>query len=265
MLTIKCWHAKKQTPSHSWEIFELFELWNQGFGLRGWGKGGGGRGRRFGSWKVARIQTCGGCRAGSTIWARAVEENTFFFFFETEICSHKGRNVHDHKTKDSASKVLQGAVKECFGWRLVQALPTFNRCSGKTLPGKLQNPNREVYKLQLPQPGCRLFTLKSSVVTPKISPSARNWYSVQNKQRRVPTREPDSRATRLRRVKYIRIGKRKRRNAPFGNDWGGAGCVFTARIQHCRTKWNAGRQSVTRNVNSFDAGMHVCHNIGRIV
>lgn len=82
-------------------------------------------------------------------------ENNFCWKKKREICAITQWN-------DSASKVLQGAVKECFGWRLVQAPPTFNRCS------------RELQK-----PGGWLFTVENSVRTHKTFPPPRNWYSVQ--------------------------------------------------------------------------------------
>lgn len=129
--------------------FPAVELWNQE-----WGSGG----------LVGTLKSCkdpppkkrGWCHAGSKIWAQSVKvKTTFVEKKKREICAITQWN-------DSASKVLQGAVKECFGWRLVQAPPTFNRCS------------RELQK-----PGGWLFTVENSVRTHKTFPPPRNWYSVQ--------------------------------------------------------------------------------------
>lgn len=195
-----------------------------------------------------------------TIWARGVKENTFCFF-QTEICSHEEEMCMIKKWTILHQKCCKVRWRNALVDVSCRLLPLSTAVRRENASRETTKSEREVFKL--PHPGCRLFTVKSSAVTPKISPPTPDWYSVQNKQRRVPTREPDSRATRLRRVKYIRIRKRKRTNAPVGNDCGGVACVFTARIQHCRTKWNACHQSVTRNFNSFNAAMHIRRNIGQ--
>lgn len=226
---------KTDTLSHSRKISccRVIEL-----GAGGWG---------VGSWKVARIQNVVVSRWQYDMSPRR-GGNTFFFFFLNWDMFPRGRNVRDHKIKDSASKVLQGAVKECFGWRLVQASSHFQPPLRENAPGETTKSERAVFKSpHSRRPGCGLVTVKSSAAIPKISPpppgtGTRCKTSSGGFRRENPTVERHD--WDVKGVKYIRIRKRKRTKRP-GWEWlrGRELRLNRQNHPHHRTKWNADHQS----------------------
>lgn len=236
MLTIKCWHAKNGHTVTQPKDFVL-----SSYRTGGWRVGGGSDPEKLQGSKMWW------CCAGSTIWARGVEGILFFFFLNWDMFP-RGRNVRDHKIKDSASKVLQGAVKECFGWRLVQASSHFQPPLRENAPGETTKSERAVFKSpHSRRPGCGLVTVKSSAAIPKISPpppgtGTRCKTSSGGFRRENPTVERHD--WDVKGVKYIRIRKRKRRKRP-GWEWlrGRELRLNRQNHPHRRTKWNADHQS----------------------
>lgn len=256
MLTIKCWHAKNGHTVTQPKDFVL-----SSYRTGGWKWGG------VGPWKVARIQNVVVSRWQYDMSPRGGGNTFFFSFFLNWDMFPRGRNVRDHKIKDSASKVLQGAVKECFGWRLVQASSHFQPPLRENAPGETTKSERAVFKSpHSRRPGCGLFTVKSSAAIPKISPpppelvlGAKQAAAGSDER----TRQSSDTTETLKVWNTSESGKGKEQNAPVGNDWGGVSCVLTARTTH-----TAG-QSETLTINQVtrnpiclksNAGMHICHN-----
>lgn len=138
------------------------------------------------------------------------------FFFQTEICSHEEEMCMIKKWTILHQKCCKVRWRNALVDVSCRLLPLSTAAGGENASRETTKSEREVFKL--PHPGCWLFTVKSSAVTPKISPPTPNWFHGA-KQAAASSDEGTRQSSDTTETSEIHQDQKKETNKRPGGEW----------------------------------------------